>query len=224
MGSLLLLISYLMIMLVAALIPSGAEENNVVLIAILSGALLAGILHWAANIQLSREDRSPPFRWIPFLHRWSLRIVPLPCIIGIVLTIIIVTNFIPFPAISNFLLAGFSLTLLLCPTLSFFRLRTLALRLSRPRLAEHITIVATGFSISLIWTIIGFAFGEFRHADAWFYLCNVIPLSLVGLFYFWSVLLLFFITPRFFRSARTAKVKWMAADASRTPEGMPAVR
>src|SRR5439155_3044821 len=110
-----------------------------------------------------------------------------------------------------------SLPLLACPTLTFIRLRQLALRLGRPRLAEHIGIVAMGAGASLLMMVVGISFvaGHVRRADAVFYGFLVMPVALAALFNLWALLMLFVITPTFFRSAREAAARWRAADAAR---------
>jgi hypothetical protein len=107
--------------------------------------------------------------------------------------------------------------LVLCPPITFLRLRWLALRMSRPRLAEHVTIVAVGCAGSLVLMIACsiFAWGDIRHADSSFVLLMVLPLALVGLFNLWAMLLLFLVSERFLQSARESRSRWRAADASR---------
>ncbi len=105
----------------------------------------------------------------------------------------------------------------LCPAITFFRLRWLALRLSRPRLAEHVTIVAVGCTASFVLVMVcAFAgWDEIRRADIYFFLLMVLPWALVALFNLWAVLLLFVVSQRFLRSAREARARWRAADAAR---------
>jgi hypothetical protein len=93
----------------------------------------------------------------------------------------------------------------------------LALRLSRPKLAEHVTIVAVGCtaSLALLIVCVFFEWGDIRHADISFFLLMVLPAALVGLFDLWATLLLFVVSRRFLQSAREARARWKLADASR---------
>jgi hypothetical protein len=179
------------------------------------------LLHAAANILLSRNDRKREGRGISRLQRWALWILPLVPVLG--LWVIFYTYWIhsggwwifqpDAERLSNWLIAA----LVLCPPITFFRLRWLALRLSRPRLAEHVTIVAVGCAASLALMMICAvaAWGGVRHADIYFFLLMVLPWVLVALFNLWAMLLLFVVSRRFLQSAREARARWAAADAAR---------
>jgi hypothetical protein len=187
--------------------------------------LLAVIVHAAANILLSREDRQRPFSWPSFLHRWSLRILPLPPLAGAALGLLEVCS--PSRTPGNPLdgwVVPLWLPLLVCPALTFFRLRQLAIRLGRRRLAEHISIVATGAVVSLLFLLLSswIAADHFRRADTFFFVFGVLPFGLVALFNLWALLLLFVVARKFFRSAREATARWRAADAARPLESSTA--
>lgn len=192
--------------------PDLAESSLVVII----GLLTAAVVHLVANVMLSRDDRRREFRWRGFLHRWMLRIAPLFPVVALVLVLLLQTNVFN-PGQLDQWISLLMLPTLLCPALSFFRLRRLALRLSRRRLAEHITIVAVGALVSLLFAAIcvWFLVQDVRHPDARFYIVTVMPVSLIVLFNLWALLLLFVIVPRFFRSARMAQENWRRADAAR---------
>jgi hypothetical protein len=187
--------------------------------------LLAVIVHAAANILLSREDRRRSFSWWSFLHRWSLRILPLPPLAGAALALLEVCSPSRTPGSPlDGWLVPLCLPLLVCPALTFFRLRWLAIRLGRRRLAEHISIVASGAVVSLLFLLLSswIAADHFRRADAFFFVFGVLPFGLVALFNLWALLLLFVVTRQFFRSAREATARWRAADAARNLEVSPA--
>jgi hypothetical protein len=114
--------------------------------------------------------------------------------------------------LSNWLMG----TLVLCPPITFFRLKWLAVQLSRPRLAEHVSIVAVGCAASLLLMIACSAavWQDIHQADIFFYLMLVLPTALVALFNLWAILLLFVVSQRFLQSAREARARWRAADAS----------
>jgi hypothetical protein len=197
-------------------------EPPLALFALVAVALAA---HAVANVLLSIDDRRRPFSWWNFLHRWSLRMVPLPPVAAAVMTVVFLvtaTKAPGFPVWVNWI-GPLALPLLMCPTLTFFRLRRLAIRLGRRRLAEHITIVAAGASASLIFLVLGNWLAEehVRRADAFFYVFGVLPFVLVPLFNLWALLVLGVVTQRFFRSAREATARWRAADAARAFEAAP---
>jgi hypothetical protein len=181
--------------------------------------------HAVANILLSIDDRRRPFSWWSFLHRWSLRMVPLPPVASAVMTVVLLAAATKTPGIPVWVnwIGPLSLPLLACPTLTFFRLRRLAIRLGRRRLAEHVTIVAAGASPSLIFLVLctWLATDHVRRADAFFFVFGVLPFVLVPLFNLWALLVLGVVTQRFFRSAREATARWRAADAARAFEPAP---
>lgn len=111
-------------------------------------------------------------------------------------------------------------TLVLCPIFTFLRLRWLALRLSRPRVAEHVTIAAVGCAVSLL-IIWGAVFGEtiFNDSDLSFFLTVVLPWAILWLFVLWATALLWVVSERFKQSAKEATARWRAADASVSNQG-----
>ncbi len=190
------------------------------LIQVYWGLVALAFLHAAANFLLSRDDRRHANRGISRLHGWALRVLPVFPILGLAamyyLWLHTANNWWLYQrqlqSLSNWLLA----VLVLCTPITFFRLRWLALRLSRPRLAEHVTIVAVGCagSLGLMIACSVLAWGDIRHADASFWLLLVLPVTLVALFNLWAMLLLFVVSQRFLQSARESRARWQAADAS----------
>ena len=179
--------------------------------------LLATVLNLAGCITLARDDRPRAFAWRRFMLRWSLQVLPAFGMAGALVEVLEYTLMpMPSPAMQS-VSAVMSLPLLLCPTITFIRLRQLALRLNRRRLAEHIGIVAAGAGASLLLMVVAVAFvsDHIRRADAVFYAFVVLPVALVALFNLWALLMLFVITPAFFNSARQAAARWRAADAAR---------
>ncbi|MGD0464397.1 MAG: hypothetical protein ABSB74_18085 [Tepidisphaeraceae bacterium] len=189
------------------------------------GLQVLAVLHAAANFLLARDDRRGASKGIWRVHRWLLWIVPLLPIAGLAVILLYSLQFMLrflFPRTlwwvggMEDLSLGLVLAAVLCPAITFFRLRWLALRLSRPRLAEHVTIVAVGCSASFVLLIVcAFAgWDEIRRADIYFFLMLVLPVALVALFNLWAMLLLFVVSQRFLQSAREARARWRAADAS----------
>lgn len=232
-ATLLLLVAYLM-PVVALALEVAADDDVVVAPLVLLAA--AALLHWIANIMLSRDDRQRPLRWWQRAHRWALRLAPigplLAAIGGAMLGIAAALWPLPttWPAPSTFtraianhlplwelLIAVFAGLFIFCPTLTFLRLRWLAKRLGRNRLAEHIGIVAAGSVVGMAACLFVAvpAGGIIRHSGVAFALLVGMPAVLFVLFTVWSVGVLFVICPLFFRSARHARNKWIAADAAR---------
>jgi hypothetical protein len=185
------------------------------------GLVVLAFLHLAANFLLSRDDRKHASRGISRLHRRALRVLPILPILGLGMMYYFywlhLANWWIYRDTAQDISYGLLVALALCPPITFFRLRWLALRLSRPRLAEHVTIVAVGCAGSIALTIACslLAWGDIRHADASFVLLMVVPLALIGLFNLWAMLLLFLVAERFLQSAREARARWAAADAAR---------
>jgi hypothetical protein len=188
------------------------------------GLLALAVLHAIANFLLSRNDRRHATRRISRMQRWALRIVPLSPIVGLGL-IEYVYWFQPnvngnwWPSYGNYRTASDWLCALLafCPAITFYRLRWLAMRLSRPRVAEHVTIVAVGCAAALLLLIIfeTCLWRDIRDADIYFIAVVVLPCAMMGLFNLWAMFLLFVVTQRFLQSATEARARWRAADAAR---------
>jgi hypothetical protein len=221
-GSLLLLIAYLLAAAWLALAvmleePPTSTRQTAALFA-LSLAVLA---HATGNVLLSLDDRRRPFAWRAFLLCWSLRLLPLPPVVSAAVVVLMANDALaPSPALIAWIVP-LALPLLVCPTLSFLRLRRLAVRLGRRRLAEHITIVAVGGALALM-LVIGAALiasDQFRHADVFFVAFGVMPPALLALFSLWAMGLLGVVTHRFFCSAREAKARWRAADRAASYSG-----
>jgi hypothetical protein len=226
-AAVMLLVSYvgfglfLMLMLVRAA-NSIIFIGDVGIMGIYCGLVALAILHAVANILLSRDDRKHSSRGISRSYRWVMRILPLLPIAGLVGmgTFIFWIQFYDWwmwLSAGQSIMAWLIAALILCPPFTFFRLRSLALRLSRPRLAEHVTIVAVGCAASLAFMMFCAvaAWGGVRHADIYFFLLMVLPWVLVALFNLWAMLLLFLVAERFLQSAREARARWAAADAAR---------
>jgi len=190
------------------------------LIQVYWGLVVLAFVHAAANFLLSRDDRRHASRGISRLHRRALRVLPILPILGLGTMYYVwlrtANNWWIYQPAAQTLSTGLIATVALCPPVTFLRLRWLAQRLSRPRLAEHVTIVAVGCAASLGIMIACsvLAWGNIRHADASFLLLMVVPLALVGLFNLWAMLLLFLVSERFVQSAHKARARWRAADAS----------
>jgi hypothetical protein len=106
--------------------------------------------------------------------------------------------------------------LMICPPLTFLRFRQLALRLSRPRLAEHVTIVAAGSAVSLVVLALSIPLrtGVPTGSNFALFMTIVVPSALVCLFNLWALLLLFIVVQKFTQSAGESHARWRAADAS----------
>jgi hypothetical protein len=179
--------------------------------------LKAAVLHLLACILLSRDERPRAFAWRPFLLRWALRLLPVPPIFAIGIWVLLDMHVMMWNNSLEQASIALLLPLLVCPTVTFIRVRQLALRLGRRRLAEHIGIVAAGAGASLFIALVGTTFvaEQIRRADAVFYIFLVMPVVFVALFNLWALLMLFVITPKFFMSAREASRRWRTADAAR---------
>jgi hypothetical protein len=178
------------------------------------------IVHATANNLLSRDDRKGDRGGTSRVHQWGLRLLPLAPILS--LAVIADVNWghsaglwideNDARSLSNWLMGA----LVLCPPITFFRLKWLAVQLSRPRLAEHVGIVAVGCTASLLLMIACsvVAWQGIAKSDVIFYLMLVLPVALVALFNLWAMLLLFVVSQRFLQSARESRARWRAADAS----------
>jgi hypothetical protein len=225
-ASVMLLVSYVGFgfFLIAILINSTASASSLDE-GILYILLVLAISHAVGNFFIARDDRRGASKGIWRVNRWLLRIVPLFPIAGLGMFIygfrfafwLIYGQTPSWVDEMNDLSYWLILSVVLCPAVTFFRLRWLALRLSRPKLAEHVTIVAVGCtaSLALLIVCVFFEWGDIRHADISFFLLMVLPAALVGLFDLWATLLLFVVSRRFLQSAREARARWKLADASR---------
>jgi hypothetical protein len=185
------------------------------------GLVVLAFLHAAANYLLSRDDRKHSSRGISQLQRWGLRIFSLFPILTLTAIYWVYWEHANmwwiYQSDGDDLVNGLVATIALCPPITFFRLRWLALRLSRPRLAEHVTIVAVGCAGSVLLTMafVGVGWSNIRHGDMYFFFLVVVPCALVALFELWAMLLLFLVSERFLKSARESRARWREADASR---------
>jgi hypothetical protein len=177
------------------------------------------LLHQSANLILARDEKLRRTRRISRKLRWGLWVSSFIPSVGLALA----GYWLFFPPlnrsladIASSIVNWFLLPLLLCPALTFFLLRRLALRLSRPHLAEHVGIVAVGCAISLALLAFSatFTWGDLRHGDAYFFFLWVMPCVFVWLFDLWATLLLFVVVDRFWKSARESRARWQKADAS----------
>jgi hypothetical protein len=185
---------------------------------IVFGLLGLSILHGVANVLLSRDEKSRKTQRMLLEHRlllWAASTIP---IVGLGLggywSCFPPRYFANYNA-AAWLVNWLILPLLLCPVLTFFRLRRLAQRLSRPRLAEHLTIVAVGCAASLV--VLGLSsttWSDLQHGDAFFFAFMAMPWVFVWLFDLWATALLFVVVNRFWRSAKESRARWRAADAS----------
>jgi hypothetical protein len=189
----------------------------------------AAVAHGIANLLLSRDDRAREHGLRQSLQIWAQRLLPLaPLVVvgGLVELLYRVLQTAPFyrfrPTVQtqHTLVVGLEMlavAFVLNQTLTFFRLRWLAERLGCARLAEHAGIVAVGLgsSLLLLASVALPAMAMIHEASIWFVLLVVLPWALVVLFTVWSVILLMWICPLFFQSARHARQKWSAADLAR---------
>jgi len=178
-------------------------------------ALLAATFHFIANVFLSRDDRRYAMTKRAIVHRWGLWIAPGAMVVGMLMLMLVLTSarvalLGNIDSVANGMIY---LALPTCPILTFFRLRWLATRLDRPRLARQIRIAAWGDTISLIYFIAGlFVTMLFvDHPDPRMFAVLVLPSIVLAL---WSVVLLGIVTVLFFNSAGIARGRWRAADAS----------
>jgi len=177
---------------------------------------IATLIHFVANVLLSREDRRRPFKWSSFLHRWALRVLSFLPLVGAVADIFAFLYWVHIPDVVGVCLFLSFVIVFLCPIFSFLRLRSIALRLSRPRLAEHLMIVGIGNVIApLVLLTLRILANSGTPDGTLEWLVGGGAIILMVLFALWSVLLLYLTTIRFFDSARKARANWDAADAAR---------
>jgi hypothetical protein len=174
------------------------------------------MIQFVGNVLLSREDPRRPFKWSSFLLRWALRILSSIALIGAVgVGLLILGRSWPPVALQICLTLSFA-AIFLCPIFTFLRLRSIALQLSRPRLAEHLLIVGIGnVVLPLILLAIMIIADQENAPRNLQWLIGGAMTILIGFFALWSVLLLYLTTVRFFDSARKARANWDAADAAR---------
>jgi hypothetical protein len=224
-ASVMLLVSYVGVGFFLIVILTASPLQEVFLNVLFYILLALAISHAVGNFLIARDDRRGASKGIWRVNRWLLRILPLFPIAGLGMFMYgsrLALQFIfaqtpPWIDEAIDLSYWLILSVALCPAVTFFRLRWLALRLSRPKLAEHVTIVAVGCTASLALLIVCvlFEWGDVRHADISFFLLMVLPAALVALFDLWATLLLFVVSRRFLQSAREARARWNLADASR---------
>jgi hypothetical protein len=186
------------------------------------GLLGLSLVHVTANVILARDEKSRRTNRILHAHRWALWMAALIPVVGLGLAtywlcVLQRNSWFGYYDENYGYVNWFMFPLLVCPALTFFLLRRLALRLSRPRLAEHITIVAVGAAASLLimaLSAVG-SWSDLRHSDANFFFLLVVPWALVWFFNLWATLLLFVVADRFWESAKESRTRWRAADASR---------
>jgi hypothetical protein len=196
---------------------NGAEIRLAVMLAVL-------VKHSIAVFLITRDDRGRAVPRIRRVLRWVLRLATISPILGVGWGL---ATFLLPPLTWRSL--GFAIDpwwfldpLLICPALTFFRLRELALRLSRPRLAEHVTIVATGSAVSLLYVVV--ATIVTMHSSSsnnvpYLFATIVMPWVFVWLFDLWALLLLFVVVRKFGESAKEAGKRWILADASIVKSG-----
>jgi len=224
-ASVMLLASYLVAALVATLYIAGTLDDPFrVNYSVLSLWVLfaAGILHLIANTLLAAEERYRAFSWPIFLRSCVLYMfLPLVPLVGVMLQILFkTTGYFPWNSNPYLISSTICRVVLVCPIVTFLRLKGLAFRLSRPRLAEHIGIVAVGDAVSLVYVglcqllrwdsyshiLLGYVAGFFF---------ALLPLALVMLFSLWSLFVLFEVSGNFVESARQARINWITDDAAR---------
>ena len=113
--------------------------------------------------------------------------------------------------------------LLIClpvPLVVARRLRGLALRLLKPSLARHCTVVGVGLTLSMLFSLVPLWSGAvIEQPSSSTLFLGLLGVEFVGLvfFYLWAGLLLLRFALAFARAGRAAKRAWAAADAAATP-------
>ena len=115
--------------------------------------------------------------------------------------------------------------LLIClpvPLVASRRLRGLALRLLKPSLARHCTIVGAGLSLSMLWSLVLlWAPAVIDQPSSSTLFLVLMAVEYVGLFFFylWAGVLLLRFALAFALAGRAAKRAWAEADAAATIRG-----
>ncbi|HTW95073.1 MAG TPA: hypothetical protein VMD30_09785 [Tepidisphaeraceae bacterium] len=228
-GSLLLLVSYLIIAILIltgywaaldALLTDLPYQMQITAPPVVA-SLAAMVFGAVGCFLISRDDRRRSLSRFSMLHRRALWLLPwLPAVALIPIAFNLKNNnYFTTPGYDAFgfpdLLAQLAPIVLILPIICFLRLRTLSRRLSRPRLAEHIAIVAVGYSASIVLLLVcaGFWHAVARN-DSVYYILTAVPWAIVGLFVLWTTALLIVMTRSFFQSAALARRRWRQADAA----------
>jgi hypothetical protein len=180
-----------------------------------------GFYHLVANILLSVEEKNHPIRWLSFVGNCALYII-LPAIplAGILVQIPIVNE--PFSHVFTERQQILCEIVLICPIvafpiITFRRLRTLAIRFSKPTLACQIAIVAVGDAVSLAF----FAVTQllcwsrivpdvlWNNLEAFALL--LLPRALLMVFSLWSLYVLFEMAGHLLTYDRRAIGDWIVA-------------
>jgi hypothetical protein len=179
------------------------------------GGGIAVIFNAIACFLLSRSDRPAKLSALASLHRFSLRLLPILPIFSLVPTMWLLHE-------NGFLRTSLSdtasvlaLLLVLLPALTFLRLRTLAVRLGRRRLANQLGLVSIGYGVAIGALLVAATQWEYKTlstAPFRFDLTVGIPWAIVGLFALWAIGLLVVTSVSFFRSSAQARTNWRRAD------------
>ena len=219
-GSLLLLVSYVGVLATIFIGHAGDEvfgfsSSDTMLLAAGWFALML-VVHLVANVLLIANDPNRNDRRGERYVRWGMLYAGAPLLwMGVAFGLVFSgSRSLLTSQVAETFVQYFPITFLVLPALSFERMRQLAVRLSRPRLAEHIRIVAIGMASGAAATLVCLA-TLFDVQSQWTLIVIATALAIAVMFVLWGVALLFFITPKFFASARAAKLKWRLADASR---------
>ena len=168
------------------------------------GLLVIGLIYWVANILLSVERDRRPTRLLRFLRdcTWFL-ILPLIPLLGLIIQIARFSDVTLHDMFPDKTLDITSLSMLVCPLVTLFQLRKLALQIGQFRLAGQIRIVAIGDVLSLSatetmrWTRAAFRVNDLSGA-----LVFLLPRVALMFFAIGSLYVLFEMAGHFFNLAR----------------------
>jgi hypothetical protein len=183
------------------------------------------VVHAIAVVMVTRDEKGRVVSGLLRVQRWALRFAAIVPVLGFGLGFCLYwTPWIRsavFGMDPGLIAWSMILPLLVCPALTFFRFWELAVRMSRPRLAEHVTIVAAGSAASLVFVVVATMVtrNSWVHGAVYLFVMLLMPWVFVWLFDLWALLLLFVVVRKFSESAKVALERWNAADASMGADG-----
>jgi hypothetical protein len=173
---------------------------------ILWGFVAVGLVHLVANVLLSIEEVERPTHWLRFLRDCLLfLIIPAVPVAGVLWGIgkPVDRTIVP-PLVTNIACGLF----VICPLITFFQLRKLALRIGQVRLARLAALVAIANPIVLVlMSIRGLVWAGFRVGplDALGMAAFLVPRVALMFFALASIYVLFELAGLYFTSARRAR-------------------
>jgi hypothetical protein len=174
----------------------------------LQGLLAVALVHWAGNMFLSIEKDCRPIRWLRLLpHAIWFIFVPLLPVLAALTELgrgmdITTREMIPSAVPDVGLLA-----IVLCPLVTFFRLRKLAMQVGEVRLARQATVVAIGDVLSLL-LMVGMQAWRFFNVQSFLgAVVFLLPQAVLMFFALASLYVLFEMAGHFFNLARPQRDK-----------------